>query len=596
MLGRWTVLGGRYTLAERIGSGAMGEVWRAEDGVLEREVAVKILRPGLLDDDTFALRFRREARVLATLNHPNIVNVHDYGEVESDAEAESGLTIAYIVMELIDGTPLDDVLRERGPLPPDEALTIAAKALDGLHAAHERQIVHRDIKPSNLMLRADGRVTVTDFGIAHAPDSPKLTAEHAVVGTANYMAPEQAQGRTVPASDLYSIGAVCYFLLTGEPPFSGGSAIEVLLKHVRDPAPVLPDAFPEPVRVFVARALAKSPDDRYENAAVMAAMARVAADEAAPRPVATPPATPPKGNAEPGDAPSGRPDRKRRRLPLVLILPLVIVVSTVTVVYVYPGIGGPGTDAPGMAAPTGAVAGAEGPGAERPDSVSPGPSESESEGEADPASSPSPDEESQAADGGGGGTGNRQQGGEDSAGGGQSGSSGDTGETGDSGSGGNGGGGADDPAPVDPDPDPDSTVPEGCGGDGWGHITNVGNGLRIGLASDSPEDGAAVVMGGSTAYGWIHEYSAFDRIYPCNMNGPPLSQTGLGEQRAVISYGWGAEVDEWVIVSGPSGAYYIKNYGGTTCLTSNGQGAQLTLTTCTSGNESQLWRVPEGWA
>jgi serine/threonine protein kinase len=281
VLERGTVLGGRYTLAEPIGGGSMGAVWRADDSVLKRRVAVKILLPELLRDTVFATRFRNEAEVLATLSHPNVVNVHDYGESESDP----GERVAYIVMELIDGRPLEEeVDTESGTMPADRALGLIAQALDGLHVTHQRQIVHRDVKPSNLMLRADGRVTVTDFGIARTPASPKLTASHTVIGTALYMAPEHADGRgAVPASDLYSIGVVCYELLTGETPFTGGSAIEVLNKHINEPAPELPDGFPEPVRAFVAKALAKRPEDRHADAAVMAEAARAAACPAAVR-------------------------------------------------------------------------------------------------------------------------------------------------------------------------------------------------------------------------------------------------------------------------------------------------------------------------
>ena len=275
MWGRGTVLGGRYTLAERIGGGAMGEVWRALDGVLERAVAVKILLPKLLEDPQFAARFRREAKVLASLSHPGIVDVHDYGE--EPAAEEGGDRIAYIVMALVDGHPLDEVREDEGPMPVGRALGIVAETLDALHAAHRRGIVHRDLKPSNLMLREDGRVTVTDFGIAHSKAASRLTASHAVLGTALYIAPEQAEGiATVPASDLYSLGVVAYELLTGNVPFNGDTVLEIVLKHIREPAPELPSGFPEPVRAFVARALSKSPEERWADASEMAKAARTA--------------------------------------------------------------------------------------------------------------------------------------------------------------------------------------------------------------------------------------------------------------------------------------------------------------------------------
>ncbi|WP_344445606.1 protein kinase domain-containing protein, partial [Kitasatospora nipponensis] len=281
MWARGTVLGGRYTLAERLGGGAMGDVWRADDGVLERRVAVKILLPALLDDATFMERFRREARILASLDHPGVVDVHDYGENAGDEASGDGegTRIAYIVMELVAGRPLDEVLAATGPMPVGPTLDIVAQALDALQAAHRRDIVHRDIKPANLMLRDDGRVTMTDFGIARALAGTKITTSHSVLGTALYLAPERAEGApTTAASDLYSTGVVCYEMLTGEPPFAGETALEVVLKHVREPAPALSADFPQPVRDFVARALAKRPEDRFASAEEMAAAARRAAD------------------------------------------------------------------------------------------------------------------------------------------------------------------------------------------------------------------------------------------------------------------------------------------------------------------------------
>ncbi|SOB80737.1 serine/threonine-protein kinase [Streptomyces sp. 1331.2] len=274
MSGAGTVLGGRYRLVGKIGGGAMGSVWRAEDTVLARQVAVKILRSELFEDETATQRFRREAQLVAAVDHPGIVDVHDYGESGEDGDERC----AYIVMELIAGSPLDRVLANSGPMTVGRALELVAGALDALHAAHQQDIVHRDIKPSNLMVRTDGRVAITDFGIARALASTKLTAPFAIIGTALYMSPEQAEGAALgPATDLYSIGVVCYELLVGEPPYSGEGPLQIALKHVNQPVPELPETFPAAVRALVAKALAKKPEERFADAAEMAAAARAAA-------------------------------------------------------------------------------------------------------------------------------------------------------------------------------------------------------------------------------------------------------------------------------------------------------------------------------
>jgi serine/threonine protein kinase len=396
MWGRGTVLGGRYALADRIGGGAMGEVWRAEDQVLERQVAVKLLLPSRFDDDAFTVRFRREAKVLASIDHPGVVAVHDYGENDfpqddgdDDDDGDSGTRVAYIVMELVEGRSLDDVRAESGVMPVAQALDLVAQALDALHAVHRRGVVHRDIKPSNLMLRGDGRVAVADFGIARVAARTRLTPSHAALGTPLYMAPEQAEGlRVVPASDLYSVGVVCYELLTGTPPFAGDTPVEVALKHIRDPAPDLPAGFPEPVRTFVAKALAKDPEDRYVNAAVMAAAARRAAagepPETEPEPVPAPTtsATPePEPDPEPATGPvvnalATKADRAadapgwKRRGPVVVLAAVVVPAVTVTVLNIVPlpwksearsPAGQPSTSAPANQSPGASPSGSASP-------------------------------------------------------------------------------------------------------------------------------------------------------------------------------------------------------------------------------------------
>ncbi|MFD9359308.1 serine/threonine-protein kinase [Streptomyces sp. NPDC060031] len=567
-----TVLGERYTLVERLGRGAMGEVWRARDGVLEREVAVKILLPALLDDATFAARFRREAKILAALNHPGIVDVHDYGEGET----------AYIVMELIDGRPLEDVRADRGPLPVAEALDIAAQALDALHVAHRRGIVHRDVKPSNLMLRPDGRVTVTDFGIARSTGSTRLTASHAVLGTALYTAPEQAEGiAAVPASDLYSLGVVCYELLTGEVPFPGSSVLEVVLKHIREPAPDLPSAFPEAVRAFVARALAKQPEDRYPDAAVMAAAARRAAageQEPAPAPVPPPiPAPAPAPAPAPPTAAAAAP-RARRGRTIALFVPVVVVVGVGTTLYIDRGADQHDAKAPGpgpvvsMAAPGGSAS----PGGGASAAASPG---------AVPGSAPSPDGANGSQSPGSGtgpGTGPAQGnvGGAAAAGG-----SGGTPATGGSGGSGN--------KPAPPPASQGSAVPQGCGGADWGAITNVSDGLKIGLVADSPDGGTKVIMGGHTEFGWVKTKPQWTKFNACSLSGPRLGQSLQSSSSPRLIPTSGAADTSWKLVEAPTpGAYYIKNYSGQTCLTHVGAGKELAITTCTPDNKFQQWYVP----
>ena len=194
----------------------MGEVWAATDTVLGRQVAVKILRDELVDSPAFLARFRAEARHTASLAHPGIASVFDYGE-----DQQGDRCVAYLVMELVPGTPLSQVMAERGTLRLDFALSLLAQTAHALHAAHLMGVVHRDVKPGNLLLLDDGTIKVTDFGIARAASSVPLTEVGQVVGTARYMSPEQAAGTEVtPASDVYSLGVIGYEMLAGRPPFS----------------------------------------------------------------------------------------------------------------------------------------------------------------------------------------------------------------------------------------------------------------------------------------------------------------------------------------------------------------------------------------
>ncbi|GAA2682947.1 hypothetical protein GCM10010412_068430 [Nonomuraea recticatena] len=273
MLGSGTTLNNRYRLTTRLGGGGMGEVWRADDAVLGRAVAVKVLLPALMEDPRFAQRFQNEARAMATLAHPGVVDVYDCGT----CELGDGRRVSFLVMEFIDGESLDRLLR-RSALTPEETMRLVAEVADALAAAHEQGIVHRDVKPANLMIRPDGSVTLTDFGIAHSASGGQLTATGTVLCSAGYCAPEQASAGTItPAVDVYALGVVAYQCLTGELPFDGETPVQIIFKHLRAPVPPLPDDVPAGPRVLVGRALEKDPERRWPSAADMAAAARHAA-------------------------------------------------------------------------------------------------------------------------------------------------------------------------------------------------------------------------------------------------------------------------------------------------------------------------------
>jgi tRNA A-37 threonylcarbamoyl transferase component Bud32 len=290
------LLGGRYRLDSRIAVGGMGEVWRAEDTVLARPVAIKRLKSEYVDDPEFRERFRAEARHAARLSHPGIASVHDYGE---DPDR------AWLVMELVDGEPLSAILRREGTLSPDRVLDLVAQTASALHAAHTGGVVHRDVKPGNLLVRPDGVLKVTDFGIASAAEATPLTRTGIVLGTAYYLSPEQASGRAAtPASDLYSLGVVAYECLAGYRPFPGDSPVAVAMAHLHQTAPPLPESVPPPVRALVERAMAKDPAERPGDAAAFAAEAAelragLVGPAAIPAlPVEPPPQVRPAGAAE----------------------------------------------------------------------------------------------------------------------------------------------------------------------------------------------------------------------------------------------------------------------------------------------------------
>ncbi|MFI2382966.1 protein kinase [Micromonospora sediminicola] len=300
MLTSGVVLSERYRLDERVATGGMGAVWRCTDTLLDRAVAVKVLLPSLVADPEFTTRFHAEARMLAALRHPGIVQVHDFGS----AVLADGSQVSYLVMEYVDGQPLSSWVRQAGRLDPASTMSVVGQAAQALHAAHLAGIVHRDVKPGNLLVKRDGTVVLVDFGIARASTMAGITAAHMVLGTASYMSPEQAAGQPVsPVTDVYALGAVAYFCLAGRPPFDGDNPLQVAMRHVQDEPPPLPPTTPPAVVEVVRRALAKSPRDRFPTGLALAEGARDARD--ATLAVVPVPPRPPwavSGPAEPGPA------------------------------------------------------------------------------------------------------------------------------------------------------------------------------------------------------------------------------------------------------------------------------------------------------
>lgn len=256
------IYGGRYKLISRIAIGGMGEVWQAHDQVILRDVAIKILKPEYLGDPGFLERFRTEARHAAKVNHDGIANVYDYGE-------DSGS--AFLVMELVPGDSLAKILERDKSLPTDKVLDIVAQTARALFAAHEEGMVHRDIKPGNLLITPDGHVKITDFGIARVADQVSLTATGQVMGTVQYLAPEQATGKQAsPSTDIYSLGIVAYEALAGKRPFTGESQMAIAMAQINETPPPLPSNIDQRVQNLILGCLAKKPNQRPESAMVLA--------------------------------------------------------------------------------------------------------------------------------------------------------------------------------------------------------------------------------------------------------------------------------------------------------------------------------------
>ncbi|MEU4764162.1 serine/threonine-protein kinase [Actinosynnema sp. NPDC023794] len=308
MLTSGQLLAERYRLSKRIAVGGMGEVWEADDTRLDRKVAVKVLKAELSGDAEFLNRFRIEARTTASLNHPGIAAVHDYGETASIPDGPEDT--AYLVMELVEGEPLAAIIA-RGRLNADRTLDVLEQAGNALQAAHERGLVHRDVKPGNILVTPTGKVKITDFGIAKAADAAPVTHSGMVMGTAHYIAPEQALGHAAePASDVYALAVCGYECLTGHRPFLSENAVTVAMMHIRDIAPPLPPDVPPGPRALIEATLVKDPRQRYRNGGEFAsAVGAVRAGQPLPAPsglamaVGTPmagPMTPPAQHTRPG--------------------------------------------------------------------------------------------------------------------------------------------------------------------------------------------------------------------------------------------------------------------------------------------------------
>jgi serine/threonine-protein kinase len=259
-------LAGRYRLCRWLAVGGMGQVWQAVDKVLDRPVAVKLLRDEHAGDRSRISRLREEAHHAATVSHPGIASVFDYGEATT---ADGAKPIAFLVMELVDGEPLSALLAREGRLGLGRSLDILGQAGLALGAAHRAGLVHRDIKPANLLVRPDGMVKVIDFGVAQALGPRACDQRDGLFGTAGYLSPEQATGQPVtPASDVYALGVVAYECLAGRRPFTGDHPLAVALAHLLQAPPPLPDDVPAAVRALVARAMAKDPRRRPADASM----------------------------------------------------------------------------------------------------------------------------------------------------------------------------------------------------------------------------------------------------------------------------------------------------------------------------------------
>ena len=274
MIAKGQLINDRYEIEKLVGEGGMANVYLARDTILDRKVAVKVLRGDLAGDEKFVRRFQREALSASSLSHPNIVEIYDVGEDEGNF---------YIVMEYIEGKTLKQLIKKRGVLSLPEAIDIMLQLLDALASAHDSYIIHRDIKPQNIMIKESGLVKITDFGIAMALNSAQLTQTNSVMGSVHYLPPEQASGKgSTIRSDIYSLGILMFEMLTGKVPFKGDSAVEIALKHMKEPLPnpkELNPVIPVSVENIILKATAKNPKNRYKDVREMKEDIKTCLDE-----------------------------------------------------------------------------------------------------------------------------------------------------------------------------------------------------------------------------------------------------------------------------------------------------------------------------
>lgn len=274
MIAKGQLINDRYEIQRLIGEGGMANVYLAKDTILDRKVAVKVLRGDLAGDEKFVRRFQREALSASSLSHPNIVEIYDVGEDEGNF---------YIVMEYIEGKTLKQLIKKRGVLSLPETMDIMLQLLDALATAHDSYIIHRDIKPQNIMIKESGLVKITDFGIAMALNSAQLTQTNSVMGSVHYLPPEQASGKgSTIRSDIYSLGILMFEMLSGKVPFKGDSAVEIALKHMKEPLPSVKEinpVVPQSVENIILKASAKNPKNRYRDVREMADDIKTCLDE-----------------------------------------------------------------------------------------------------------------------------------------------------------------------------------------------------------------------------------------------------------------------------------------------------------------------------